>query len=307
MGEVFLKLIKISALSTSGMNFFVYNEGSNPTGTHKDRIAQAHIKDCVKKGLDHITVASCGNYGVSIATFAAKKNITSTIFIPSTFDSPRISEMEYQGAKVIRLPLSYEVCVEKSRAYAQLNNHYDANPGGVNSEFQIDVYGEMTKEILSSLPDKHSLAALSVSVSNGTTLAGLFRGVGSSVKIIGGTTHQNPIYTSYSKNLSVPETLDEKDLKETEVNEPLINWKSLDAAEALNALKCSRGAIYAATDEELLKVQKLLMKEGISAHPAGCAGVFGMMEHLKKEELSGSFGTVIAVITSREYALRKNI
>ena len=299
MEEKILKLIKLESLSNN-VSFYIFNEGDNPTGTHKDRIAKAHVQDCIKRGSSHITLASCGNYGVSVAYFAQKENIKVTVFIPTAFDSPRILQIKESGAEVIRLPLSYESCVEESRKFAQSERIYDANPGGENSKLQIEVYAQMMNEIYSKLSSNENLLAVSVSVSNGTTLAGLFKGAKPSVKIIGGTTYQNPIYTSFQKKLTSPEILNEDDLKETAINEPLINWKALDAEEALRAVYDSKGKMYAATDEELIEVQKLLAKEGISSHPSGCAGVYALKKYIEESDITLPC-SVVAVMTSRDY------
>ena len=45
-------------------------EGSNPTGTQKDRIAFAQCADALRRGFDGICLATCGNYGVACALAA---------------------------------------------------------------------------------------------------------------------------------------------------------------------------------------------------------------------------------------------
>ncbi len=49
---------------------FLKFEGGNPTGTQKDRIAFAQCHDALRRGYDTITVATCGNYGASVALAA---------------------------------------------------------------------------------------------------------------------------------------------------------------------------------------------------------------------------------------------
>ncbi|MBN2626710.1 MAG: pyridoxal-phosphate dependent enzyme, partial [Spirochaetales bacterium] len=45
-------------------------EGTNPSGTQKDRIAFAQVEDAFRQGYDRIVFATCGNYGASLS-FAA--------------------------------------------------------------------------------------------------------------------------------------------------------------------------------------------------------------------------------------------
>ena len=56
-------------------NIFLKYEGINPTGTQKDRISRKHVENAISKGYDRISVATCGNYGASIAYYADKYGI----------------------------------------------------------------------------------------------------------------------------------------------------------------------------------------------------------------------------------------
>ena len=46
-------------------------EGSNPTGTQKDRIAFAQAMDALRRGFDAMTVGTCGNYGAALSIAAS--------------------------------------------------------------------------------------------------------------------------------------------------------------------------------------------------------------------------------------------
>ncbi len=71
-------------------------------------------------------------------------------------------------------PGDYESAVEVSRAAPTRDELYDANPGGANTALQLQAYGEIADEIYDELRD--APAAVAVPVSNGTTLAGIYRG-----------------------------------------------------------------------------------------------------------------------------------
>ena len=81
---------------------FLKFEGGNPTGTQKDRIAFAQAKDALRRGFEVITVATCGNYGVAVALAASLAGLRCVIYIPVSYHSSRIQEMENLGASVIR-------------------------------------------------------------------------------------------------------------------------------------------------------------------------------------------------------------
>lgn len=250
-------------------------EGNNPTGTHKDRIAALHVE--LANGRK-IVAASCGNLGVALAKKGFEYGAEVEIWIPESFNSPRIKEIESFGAKVVRKPLTYEECVIES----QKNAPYNANPGGENSKLEFEVYKKIGEEILNDLP---SASAVGIPVSNGTTLIGISL---TGLKVYAGSTKQNPIITSYLKELKSCETLDPRSLKETEINEPLINWSSIDGDKALKVLSGAAGA----SDEELVELSKSLP---FSTHPSGLAGLYAILK-CGKDELYP-----VALITSRNY------
>jgi threonine synthase len=207
-------------------------EGNNPTGTQKDRIAFSQCHDALRRDFDTITVASCGNYGASIALAAKLAGIQCTIYIPQDYHTLRIDEMTRYGAIVERYPGSYEESVKHSIEQAQSFGWYDANPGGANTSLQIMSYSEIAYEIYDVLRDAPKIVA--VPVSNGTLLTGVYRGFVNLYKrgktsripkmIAASSTHKNPIVYSFKKNLDRCIDLIPDSIKETKVNEPLINW-----------------------------------------------------------------------------------
>ncbi|MGD8290139.1 MAG: pyridoxal-phosphate dependent enzyme, partial [Desulfobacterales bacterium] len=149
-------------------------EGGNPTGTQKDRIAFAQAMDALRRGYDTITVATCGNYGVAIALASGFAGLRSCIYIPENYHAGRTKEMIDLGASIVRVNGDYERSVEESSTIAQKYEFYDANPGGDNVLIQMRAYGQIAYEIYDELRD--APLVISVPVSNGTTLAGIYRG-----------------------------------------------------------------------------------------------------------------------------------
>lgn len=257
-------------------------EGNNPTGTQKDRIAFIQCHDALRRGFDTITAASCGNYGASLALAAKLAGIRCTIFIPEDYHTPRIEEMKNYGAEVERFPGSYEESVKHSIEEAHRAGWYDANPGGANTPLQIMAYAEIANEIYDALRDAPKMVA--VPVSNGTLLTGVHRGFVNLYKrgktsripkmIAASSTHKNPIVFSFKKNLDRCVDLIPDSIRETKVNEPLINWHSFDGNEALYAIRASYGAAYDISDEKMIRLSKLLkVKEGLHVLPASTAGL----------------------------------
>ena len=269
-------------------------EGGNPTGTQKDRIAFAQAADAMRRGFNAITVATCGNYGVAVAMAASLAGLMCIIFIPEAYHTHRILEMTELGAEIVRVPGDYENAVKISKQQAAESEFYDANPGGNNTMLQLRAYGEIAYEIYDELRDAPSVVA--VPVSNGTTLAGIYKGFlslyrrGKTSKIprivAGSSFRKNPIVQSYLKKLPRCEDLRPDKIRETTVNDPLINWHSIDGTLALEAIRQTNGWAVNATDRGMRRFSRMLReREGLQILPASTAGLVALVEKHRIETL----------------------
>jgi threonine synthase len=282
-------------------------EGDNPTGTQKDRIAFAQVYDAIRRRFRVISVATCGNYGVAVALAAKLGGLKCKIFIPCSYHTERITEMELLGAEIIRLPGTYEDVVRASSELSTKNKWYDANAGGANTPLQITTYSLIANEIFEDLGDAPKYCA--VPVSNGTLLAGIFRGFVSLYKrgktsripkMIGASsTRKNPIIQSFKKGLDYCQDLKPDTIKETKYNEPLINWHSFDGEEALYAIRESKGNAYNISDNKLKEMSTVLSrKEGLRILPASTAGLIALLE--MNSELNFESDRYVAILTAKK-------
>ena len=282
-------------------------EGSNPTGTQKDRIAFAQAMDALRRGFDTITVATCGNYGVAIALATSFAGLRCKICIPQTYHTNRIKEMTELGAEISRVDGDYEKAVAVSQQQAYKDELYDANPGGGNTVTQLRAYGQIAYEIYDELRDAPQIVA--APVSNGTTLAGIYRGFLSLYRrgktsrmpriVAGSSFHKNPIVQAFLKNMPTCQDLNPSQIRETSVNEPLINWHAIDGDLALEAIRQTGGWAADASDRAMLSYSRLIReKEGLQVLPASTAGLIALMEHHQKNPLPGD--RYVVVLTGRK-------
>ncbi len=282
-------------------------EGGNPSGTQKDRIAFAQCLDALRRNFDTITLATCGNYGVACALASNLAGLKCIICIPEEYHSLRIKEMTNLGAEIVRTPGSYEESVEYSQKLAYEKEYYDANPGGANTHLQLVAYSEIATEIYDVLRDAPKLVA--APVSNGTLLAGVYRGFATLYKrgktsriprfVAGSSYKKNPIVLSFLNGLDSCSDLDPHRIKETKVNEPLINWHSFDGDEALFALNRSDGWAMDISDSKMTYYSKILKeKEGLNVLPASTAGLIALLEGYKKNHMEGD--RYVAILTGRK-------
>jgi threonine synthase len=285
---------------------FLKFEGDNPSGTQKDRIAFAQAQDALRRGFQAITVATCGNFGAAVAQAAALAGLRCIVYVPESYRTRRIVEMERFGAEVVRAPGDYESVVELSRQRSDIDDVYDANPGGANTPLQLRAYGEIAYEIYDELRD--APAAVAVPVSNGTTLAGIHKGFVSLYRrgktsriprmIAGSSYGKNPIVRAFRNRLSRCEDLQPQKIRETAINEPLVNWSSLDGDHALSAIRQSDGWAMSVSDKAMLRYTKLVREtQGLSVLPAATAGLIALLERQVSDPLPSD--RYVAVLTGR--------
>jgi threonine synthase len=284
-------------------------EGSNPTGTQKDRIARHCYDEAHAKGFDTITVATCGNFGASMAWACSHNGIRPAVFVPSDYHTPRIVEMERLGARIIRVPGDYEDAVAASREAARDHGWYDANPGSLDQwEISRLGYGRIAHEIVAELgrmPD-----SCAVAVGNGTTLAAIHDGFRQVAQaggfdrlprmIAASTPRGNPIIKSWKMGSKVCLDLKPEEIRETEVNEPLTNWHSFDGQKALDAIYDSNGFAAYATDTDMRRLTAATRNlEGINVMTASTAALVGLEKGVKQGLLKD--GIHVAVLTGRHF------
>jgi threonine synthase len=282
-------------------------EGGNPTGTQKDRIAFAQALDALRRGYNEITVASCGNYGAAIALASSLAGLRCFLYIPRNYHTHRVKEITGFGAEIVWVSGNYEEAVEISRLDAEKKGYYDANPGGANMNLQLKTYGEIAYEIYDELRD--APAAVAVPASNGSTLAGIYRGFVSLYNrgktsriprfIAGSSQGMNPIVQAFIKNTPRCVDLKPEKIRNTSVNEPLVNWRSIDGDYALSIIRQTRGWAAFATDKSMMDCARLIReKEGLSVLPASTAGLIALVDRHRKEPfLSDRY---VVILTGRK-------
>lgn len=292
--------------SSGFRQLFLKFEGGNPTGTQKDRIAFAQVGDAMRRGFDAVTVATCGNFGVAMGLAASVADMRCVVYIPEPYRTRRIEEMRRLGVEVRRAGVDYEQALRMSMDWAEAEGVYDANPGGRNTAIQLTAYGEIAYEIYDELRD--APAGIAIPVSNGTTLAGIYRGFVSLFRrgktsriprfIAGSSWGKNPIIRAFKTGAAECADLRPDKIRETPINEALINWHSVDGDLGLAAIRNSDGFASDASDRAMRQLSRTLREhEGLSVLPASTAGLSALLElHARKPLPADRY---VAVLTGR--------
>ena len=119
-------------------------------------------------------------------------------------------------------------------------------------------------------------------------------------KVVAGSSfNKNPIVTAFLKGSPKCEDLPPEKIRETMVNEPLINWHSIDGDYALSAIRQTNGWATNASDKSLLSFSKMIReKEGMHVLPASTASLIALLEQHQRAGLPND--RYVAVLTGRK-------
>lgn len=257
-------------------------ERANPSGVHKDRSALAMVEEALASGAFGLTAGTCGSMGLALARVARLAGLRVVAFVPLRYRAAPVEAMEALGARVVRTPGAYEDAVDASAAFAQGRRFYDANPGGPGGHASMRAYEAIAEEVFAALGGFPE--SVWVPVGNGTTLAGVARGFLRLAAATGRTAPRMCGAGSAGNTAAVRSILagrvvelEAAGLRESAANEPLLNWRSAHAAEALAAVRATCGTAFEAADAQLEDLARALAElDGIWALPAACATLAGL-------------------------------
>ncbi len=294
------------------------HEGANCTSTHKDRALMRHAARAVALGKKEITIASCGNAGEALAVAAALYGLTCTIFIPRAYakDCPQvIKRMQLCGASVVFTDGDYDDAVRRSEAHAKKRGIYDANSSGPNLCVEHEGFAvipdESANQLLSEGPEvKTPVTAYAVPLGNGALFSGVFSGIRTCLQkrtlshmpqMIGGTCQKNnPILDAFRHQQRCTEAMESCQV--TAATAALATRDPCDSVGALDAIRCSGGAVYH-VDDAILTEMCDWIREGnsntgwnLDPLEAGVAGLAALFKGLAKGKID-PHGTYVAIIS----------
>jgi threonine synthase len=116
--------------------------------------------------------------------------------------------------------------------------------------------------------------------------------------IAGSSYGKNPIVHSFIKNTDNCQDLNPEQIRETPVNEPLVNWHSIDGEHALQAIRSTGGWASYTSDRLMQSYSKLVReREGLNVLPASTAGLIALLEYHRKNQLPND--RYVAILTGR--------
>ena len=287
-------LIKAGRLSHQlggGFELLIKYEGLNPTGSFKDRGMTAAVSEALGRGVTTVICASTGNTAASAAAYAARAGMKSIVLIPQgKVAAGKLAGAIAYGAQVIQIAGSFD------EALTMVVEITDKHPIClVNSINPYRIEGQKTSafeicDVLDSAPDW-----LCLPVGNAGNITSYWAGFKQydEMKATG-----LPQVLGVQASGAAPLVLGHPVEKPETIATAIRIGKPARGEQALQAAEESKGRIIAATDEQILNMQKMLASlEGIWVEPASAAGLAGLAIELTSGKLNMKGKRVVAICT----------
>jgi threonine synthase len=262
-------------------------EGTNPTGSFKDRGMTVAVSRAKGAGAEAIICASTGNTAASCAAYAARAGIRGAVIVPEgKIAIGKLAQALMHGARVIALEGNFDQALEIVREIA------DRHPVElVNSVNPYRIEGQKTAAFETCDELGEAPAALAIPVGNAGNVTSWWAGFqeyGASPILYGfQAAGAAPLVEGHP--VENPETV----ASAIRIGNPA-RWE-----EAMNAFTASRGRVAAVTDEQILEAYRwIASSEGVFCEPASAASVAGLLAHgLPVADGMDKPETVVCVLT----------
>jgi threonine synthase len=265
-------------------------DGSNPTGSFKDRGMTMAITKAKEAGAEAVICASTGNTSAAAAAYAAKAGMTAGVIVPKgKIALGKLAQALVHDARVIQIDGNFDqaltICRELAEAYpVELVN--SVNP------YRIDGQRSGAWEIADQLgraPDVHVMP-----VGNAGNITAYWRGYRE--YHADGLIDQLPVMRGYQAAGAAPIVLGSRVDKPQTIATAIRIGNPASWERAVAAAEESFGSIRAVTDREILAGFRLVARHGVFAEMASAASIAGLLQLHHAGELERG-QTVVCVLT----------
>lgn len=266
-------------------NLHLKFEGTNPTGSFKDRGMVLAVTRAKARGASAVVCASTGNTSASAAAYAAAAGMPCFVLLPAgKVARGKLAQALAAGARLIMIDGNFDDALDATRRLGE-----EGSAAVVNSINPDRIAGQQTIswEICDALGRSPDAVALPVGNAGNITAAWRgFRAVDARPRMLGFQADgAAPIVRGAP--VAHPETV----ATAIRIGNPA-SW-----AGAQRARDESGGLIEAVTDEEILAAQRDIVRlEGIFCEPASAAGVAGV-RRLARAGRIGPEEVVVCILT----------
>lgn len=274
-----------------GFELFVKFEGLNPTGSFKDRGMTAAISEAYGRGSKTVICASTGNTAASAAAYAARAGLKSIVLIPQgKVAAGKLAGSVAYGAQVIQIDGSFD---DALTLVVDISNKHPISLVNSINPYRIEGQKTAAFEIcdeLGAAPDW-----LCLPVGNAGNITSYWAGFKQYNKLNNtGLPQILGVQAAGAAPLVLGHPVDNPETVATAIR----IGKPARGEEALQAADESQGRIIAATDDEIVSMQKLLARlEGVWVEPASAAGLAGLAHEIAAGNFDAKGKKIVAICT----------
>lgn len=283
-------------------SLWVKNEGQNPTGSHKDRMSPLVIARAKATKKEAVAVASSGNAGVSIATYAAAAKLKCIVLTTKTLNPIWQQAIEITGTELIfkeKAMDRWSHMKEKVKSGEWYSATNFINPPVGSNPFGVQGYKTVAYEIVEDFDELPEYIV--IPSSRGDLLWGIWQGLKEALEAD---------YISFMPKLIAVEPFPrlekvmnghsyvgsfEGDATDT----PSVGGSTV-TYQSVQAIQESKGIAVAVPAREAYREQRHLANHGIYAERSSSL-VLGALKKLVREGVIRSESKVLLIISSNGY------
>ena len=265
-------------------------EGTNPTGSFKDRGMTMAISKAAEDGAKAVICASTGNTSASAAAYATKAGMISAVLIPAgKIATGKLAQAVIHGAQILQVDGNFDDCLTLAR---DLSESYPV--ALVNSVNPYRIEGQKTAafeviDMLGFAPDIHALP-----VGNAGNITAYWKGYNEYRK--DGISKSLPQMYGFQAAGAAPLVKGKPVLKPETIATAIRIGNPASWDQAIEARDESGGVIDSVTDKEILAAYAIVAgKEGVFVEPSSAAGIAGLIKYKKAGKLPKGKKIVITV------------
>ncbi len=253
-------------------NWFFKYEGTNPTGSFKDRGSSVEITRAKQLGIEKLACASTGNMGASVSAYCARAEIKASIYVPFGATATKKKQIKFYGAKIKRVFGDYTKALNKTQGLWAKKHTYLAGDYVYRNEGQKSVVFEILDQLKFKSPSQIILP-----IGMGNLCFATYKGavemkeaglISKIPKIIGvQSVHCNPIEIAFKNNLKYIPVIKNPKTIASAINTGNPNY----GLEALYAIRKTKGKVISVTDTELRHAKAQLAHKGLYVEASGAA------------------------------------
>ncbi len=285
---------------------FLKYEGTNPTGSFKDRGTSVAITKALEYGYSSVSLASTGNMAASVAAYSAKARLDTKIFVPEETPLGKISQVLAYNGKLVKVMGNFQDALDRAKEETS-NGAYLAETG-LNPyylEGEKTVGYEFTRQLRQR--EKDLPEAIIVPMGTGGLLSSIYWSfqeqeelglIDEIPKIIGAQAKAcSPIVDAFNeghKRPKPPNRVGDTVADSIHVKVPLNGHTAVEAMEETD------GFAVQVTDDHIIEAVLEMGKEGVFGEPASALPLAALKKIVDPEEEDldlEDVGSVLLMVT----------